>query len=156
MGLTNQFIESHILHWEEVLRQSYRPHRANWPSRVFHHAPIENAARILLDGQLLSRTQSQNRRGRDVASAEVIASRDDAHNYVRLYFRPRTPTQFHIEGIRNTSEFYQNDPRIHAPVLVMFVFDARQILALPDISFSDINMQSPYAQRDDTEIFFPR
>lgn len=140
MVLTEAFIKNHITHWENELRKPYYPHRVRWPSRLFHHAPLENAIRILKDGNLRSRQDPQNARPKDVAASGVIDTRPDAHNFARLYFRPRTPTQWHIEGIRKDGECkYGNGA--HAPVLIMMVFDALSVLCREGISFSDRNMQ---------------
>jgi hypothetical protein len=127
-------------------------HRKHWPSLLFHHAPIENALRIINSGQLLSRNGSNGVRARDVAAPGVIDNRDRAHDFVRLYFRPRTPTQFNIEGIRRPADCrYEN---AHAPILVMFALDARSILSIPDVRFSNINMQLDAARDGDDEAFF--
>jgi hypothetical protein len=58
----------------------------------------------------------------DIAGAVVIQNRDRAHQFARLYFRPRTPTQFHIEGIRKSGDYYMG--YTHAPTLVMLIFDS--------------------------------
>ncbi len=75
-----------------------------------------------------------------MAAPGVIDGRDHAHDSVRLYFRPKTPTQWHIEGIRKPGECHYGDAA-HAPVLVMFLLDARSVLTLSDVRFSDKNMQ---------------
>lgn len=144
MALSPGFINNHIARWEEWCRQEQvYLHRVRWPSRLFHHTPIENAALILSNGVLRSRVDPDNNRTRDVAGAGVIESRDDAHNFVRFYFRPRTPTQFHIEGIRKLGECSYGD-EAHAAVLVMLIFRAQAILSDTEIGFTDRN-----AQRDD-------
>jgi len=151
MGLSAGFINAHIAAWEARLNTPFQTYRAQWPSRLFHHAPVENAALILKHGRLLSRIQSEGRRAVDVAPPDLIGSRTRPHEFARLYFRPRTPTQFLIEGIRKPSEYYQGK---HAPVLVMFVFDARKVLALDEVRFSDANMQSQWTTDGNTEAFF--
>lgn len=151
MVLTPALLQAHIAEWEGRLAGPFMSHRGRWPSRLFHHAPIENAALILREATLLSRIDSDGRRVRDVAASGVIHSRDRAHQFARLYFRPRTPTQFHIEGIRKPHEIYQGG---HVPVLVMLVFDARKVLMVPGVRFSNANMQSPYAQDGDDDQFF--
>ncbi len=140
MALSRTFIEEHIAGWEGRLRGGFYPHREKWPSRLFHHGPIENIVSILNSGLLRSRADPMNPRVRDVAGAGVIDVRAAAHRFVRLYFRPRTPTQFHIEGVRKEGDC-QYGPHAHAPVLVMLVLDARRVLSLPDVCFSDRNMQ---------------
>jgi len=153
MALTQEFVEAHIATWENNLRNVYRPYREKWPSRLFHHAPLENAVGILQDGNLRSRLDPRNNRVRDVAAAGVIDNRQHAHNAVRFYFRPRTPTQWNIEGIRKTGECRYGDDS-HAPILVMFVFDARSLLTLEGTQFCDRNMQLANAVPSDAEDYF--
>lgn len=140
MALSAAFVDQHIAHWQGQLTGASYAHRRHWPSHLYHHAPLENAVCILLDGCLRSRNDPENQRTRDVAAPGVIAARDHAHDSVRLYFRPKTPTQWHIEGIRKPRECQYGEDA-HAPVLVMFLLDARSVLTLPDIRFSDKNMQ---------------
>src|SRR6185312_15408524 len=155
MALTKDFIESHVLKWEEALNKPWYPYRSKWPSRLFHHAPIENAVRILTDGNLRSRDDPQNRKDKDVAAAGVIDARTHAHNSARLYFRPRTATQYHIEGIRKLGECSYGETA-HAPVLVMMVFYSRSILSIPGVKFCDRNMQLGTAVPDDTAEYFSK
>jgi len=142
MGITRRRADRHIDEWQTKLGQSFTPHRAQWPSRLFHHTPIENAAIILTQQKLLSRIDSEAHRKRDVAGAAVIQNRDRAHQFGRLYFRPRTPTQYWIEGIRKAGDYWNNDPQAHAPTLLMLIFDARKILTQDRVRFSTGNMQS--------------
>jgi hypothetical protein len=153
MGLSRAFVDNHIAHWEARLHaQAHYPYRRMWPSRLFHHTPIENAARILSTGQLLSRTDSAADRALDVADPAVVNARGRAHNFGRMYFRPRTPTQFHIEGIRRPEEYYHGVT--HCPTIVMMIFDARSVLTTDGVRFSRANMQSPGTRDGDTEEFF--
>jgi hypothetical protein len=144
MGLTAAQIEAHIKHWEGELGKTYRSYRDKWPSRLFHHAPLENAANILTSGRLLSRTGVQNLGVKDVASQAVVQNNSAAHGFGRMYFRPRTPTQFHIEGVRKDAECFNNELTAHAPILVMLVFSARSVLSLEGTNFSTGNMQSSW------------
>lgn len=139
MALNAEFIAEHIVNWQGQLTSPFYPHRKHWPTRLFHHAPLENALAILREGVLRSRNDALNTHPRDVAASGVIDARCDAHERVRLYFRPKTPTQFHIEGIQKDSECAY--PGAHAPILVMFALDAATVLAQPDIMFSNQNMQ---------------
>lgn len=151
MGISPGFIDAHITEWEARLNTPFQAYRAKWPSRLFHHAALENAARILRSGKLLSRIDSKDVRAVDVAPVELIGYRTHAHRFARLYFRPRTPTQYRIEGIRKSSEYYQEK---HAPILVMLVFDARRVLTLQNVRFSDGNMQSWSTSDSNTPEFF--
>lgn len=153
MTLSSEFVTRHISTWSDSLNRGFHSYRSRWPHYLFHHAPLENALGILEDGYLRSRNDPSNHRHRDVAAQQVLANRDDAHDKVRLYFRPRTPTQFHIEGIRKEGECaYGSDA--HCPVLVMFIFKAESIFSLPNVSFSDRNMQLDTALQGDDEPFF--
>lgn len=153
MALSAAFVDAHIRDWEARLVGPSFPHRSKWPSRLFHHSPIENIVRILNSGQLLSRNDSVNVRARDVAADGIIGLRQEAHECVRLYFRPRTPTQYHIEGIRRRTEC-QAGQDAHAPILVMLLLDARHVLTQPGVQFSDRNMQRGDRTVGETEQFF--
>lgn len=153
MALKAEFVSEHISRWEQALTKPWYPYRSKWPSRLFHHAPLENAVKILTDGNLRSRDDPENKKEKDVAAAGVIAAQSHAHNSARLYFRPRTPTQFHIEGIRKTGECQYGD-QAHAPVLVMMVFNAQSVLTIPTIKFCDRNMQLGAAAPNDTPEYF--
>jgi hypothetical protein len=143
MGLSAAAIDGHIVRWEAELGMGNRPYRKHWPSRLFRHEPLQSAVQILCSGSLLSRNDAGGRIALDIAPEEIIGARDAAHGYVRLYFRPKTPTQYHIEGIRKPAEVFQNR---HAPILVMMIFDARAVLVGPATRFSNGNMQSDAAQ----------
>jgi len=151
MALSTEEVDAHIAKWEAHLDRPYYSHRKHWPSRLFHHAPIENAVRILAEGVFRARADRNIDLCRDVAGEGVIDLRHDAHEFVRLYFRPRTPTQFHIEGIRKAGEC---EFGFQAPILVMFVLDARQILTRKGTQFSDENMQRGSALVGSDKAFF--
>ena len=114
---------------------------------------MENAVAILQDGHLRSRNDAANQRPRDVAAPGVIDARGHAHDRVRMYFRPKTPTQWHIEGIRKPGECKYGDAT-HAGMLVMFALDAKSVLIRPNIMFSDQNMQLGSTVPGDTELYF--
>ena len=155
MGISIAKARSHIEQWCETLRTpSGYVYRTKWPKYLFHHASLSNAASILNAGALLSRHDAANLVHDDVAPAEVIARRDDAHEFARLYFRPRTPTQYQVEGIRKADECYLGDSSNHVPMLYMFLFSAESVLTLDGTQFSSGNMQSPQTRFDGTEIFF--
>lgn len=153
MALRPEFVDAHIARQAERLTSPHYPHRKHWPARLFHHAPLENAVSILRTGVLRSRNDPLNTHPRDVAAPDVIHNRVEAHDYVRLYFRPKTPTQYSIEGIRRPGECPYGEGT-HAPVLVMFALDARSVLTQPNIRFSDKNMQLGTTVSGDTEAYF--
>lgn len=153
MALSDAFVDQHIAHWSEQLGSSRHIYRKHWPSRLFHHASLETALAIIKDGYLRARDDPQRQQIQDVAAGGVIDNRREAHGRVRLYFRPRNPTQFHIEGIRKDADC-QYGVNAHAPILVMFVLDAKSVLTRPDVVFSDQNMQKNAAQTGNDEAFF--
>ena len=63
---------------------------------------------------------------------------------VRLYFRPCSPTQYVVEGIRPTSQLGYGGA--HCPVPVVLLFDAREILTRHDTRFTDGNLAAANAQ----------
>lgn len=101
MGISRPRIDRHIAEWTAHFGATPQ---ARWPSRLFRHEALENAVRILQSGQLQSRNDAGEIIVRDVAPADIIAADVRAHAFARLYFRPKTPTQFHIEGIRKPGE----------------------------------------------------
>ena len=123
-----------------------RSKRRWWPRFLFHYTDIQNAASILSLGFLHSRQHLEDERLLAVSSGsdEVLAgTHPDIKNYVRLYFRPKTPTQFYAEGVKSsrtlsTSRF----PDAHCPVPVFFLFDSVEILSRDDCRFSDRGLAS--------------
>lgn len=154
MSLTPRTVENHIASWTKALQSTTYAYRRAWPAHLFRHEPVENAARILTSGQLLSRNDAAVLPHADIAAPDVLARQSGAYDTARLYFRPLNPTQYCIEGVRRTDEYYLGDPSVHAPVLVMFVFSARAVFALPNIQFSDGNMQSAGTRHGRGESFF--
>ncbi|MEG3084345.1 DarT ssDNA thymidine ADP-ribosyltransferase family protein [Sphingomonas sp. PB2P12] len=155
MALSAAFVDNHISTWQANLTTGFYAHRKHWPAHLFHHAPIENAIGILRDGCIRSRNDDQNQRERDVAAPGVIDARDHAHNSARLYFRPKTPTQWHIEGIRKIGECNYGEAA-HAPVFVMLLLDAKTILTSENVQFSNKNMQLGDTVPGSTEHYFSK
>lgn len=127
-------IQDHIDHLQRVdwLDKS----RTWWPRFIFHFTNINNAVRILESGKLLSRSGllSSGDMMTDNASSVVIDQTvEQWKNYVRLYFRPRTPTQNKNEGFR---PILQRELNSHCPVPIYFMFDSKKILSREGISFS--------------------
>ncbi len=111
-----------------------------WPVYLFHCTDILNVVSILRDGEIASRSRitGAGQLALDIASPQVIASTDPQwRNCVRLYFRPRTPTQFRNEGFRPIGQWQWNS---HCPVPVYLMFDALSVLSRSDSRFSDGNL----------------
>ncbi|HED03843.1 MAG TPA: DUF4433 domain-containing protein, partial [Candidatus Fraserbacteria bacterium] len=125
-----------------------RSERRWWPRFVFHYTDVRNAAKILQEGCLHCRNylEEAHQPTVDSGSPRVLAgTATSAKHYVRLYFRPKTPTQYHIEGIRTIDQI--TPLHAHCPVPVFFLFDSNAILTRADCQFSDGNLASPRAQR---------
>jgi len=107
-----------------------------WPKYVFHSAHVENAAGILNDDQLLprARVEGTEKLVKDSAAADLVADLPgNLRHLVRLYFRPRTPTQYRNQGVRPRKHLYQN---AHMPVPVYLLFDAAAVLGEVGVGFT--------------------
>lgn len=126
-----------------------------WPRYVYHFTDVRNAASIIRDGHLHSRAAAEQRGLMQVdnASPEIIQRTRPEHlQYVRLYFRPRTPTQYRNEGIRPINQ--RKLGGAHCPIPVYFCLDALTVLALDETEFSDGNMGSPRVRHSGERDFF--
>lgn len=123
-----------------------RTERRWWPKFVFHYTDIRNAVRILQEGHLYSRTYLEGTKNLVVSSGSpvILAGTNTViKDCVRLYFRPKTPTQYHAEGIRSQPTLAASKfPHAHCPVPVFFLFDAANILTRDDCCFSDRGLGS--------------
>lgn len=116
------------------------PAQKSWPDCLYRFEPVEAAVNILEDGQFLSRAGALNAKKieYDSASAEIISVTDDCwKEYVRLYFRPRSPMQFETEGFRTAGSFRY---AAMCPMPIVFVLDSREILTRADSVFSNGNL----------------
>ncbi len=116
--------------------------RSPWPRFLYHFSDIENVVSILETGKLLSRSRAKTQGLQivDSAGAEVLRQTPDKFkDYARLYFRPRTPPLYRIEGFRQDRN---RDSRFgaHCPVPVYLVFDAVRVLSRHGTEFSDMNV----------------
>lgn len=69
----------------------------------------------------------------DSASQQHIAElTPDQRRYVRLYFRPRAPTQYHNEGVRPEGK-YGYDAKMPVPVFFLF---SNELLCKQGVRFS--------------------
>lgn len=115
--------------------------RSWWPDFVFRVDDIVAASKILNTGRLLSRAQAirEGLLEDDAASPIVIEHTSTTwKEYVRLHFRPRTPTQYSFEGFRPREQCRLGGA--HCPVPIAMLFDARDILTRSTTRFSDGNL----------------
>jgi len=140
-------LQQHVDHWSARLKEV--------PSFVYHFAHLENAAGILNQGEILSRSECirLGLNPYDSASPSVIAKTPQSkQRFVRLYFRPRTPTQWHCEGIRPVAGIAGHNA--HCPIPVFFLYDFVDLLSRDTTQFSDGNMASPGVRYGDSVEFF--
>ena len=112
-----------------------------WPDYLFHFTDIEKAISILKVGALLSRNETQARglMATDNASPLIIGNTaDEWTDYARLYFRPRTPTQYSNEGFRPPQQWYHQSA--HCSMPIQFIFDSKAVLRRSDVHFTDGNL----------------
>lgn len=114
--------------------------RSVWVKFNFHHTDIRNAVEILKSGKFLCRRLLDETGGMivDNASHSIIQGTEPSiKDYVRLYFRPRNPTQYRNEGVRPLNKQMLES---HCPVPVFFLFDSKEILTRDDCRFSEGNL----------------
>ena len=96
--------------------------RRFWSRWLFRSDHVENVAAILSSGHLLSRAAAE-RRGLirvDSGTPYHVGQLSGPHrDLVRLYFRPRTPTQYVNEGIRPRDRI-EWDAHMPVPVYLLF------------------------------------
>ena len=111
-----------------------------WPYYAYHYTDVRNAVHILESGTLYSRLRAEEYEVmlNDNASRQVINMTDlETASYVRFYFRPLTPTQYHNEGFKHRDLRYDGDRNANVPVPVFFFFHLEQLLADPKTCFSE-------------------
>ena len=70
----------------------------------FHTTSFENFINIYKTNKLYSRNylKNNNINFEDIANQDVVTKQKKEHDYVRFYFRPKTPTNYRNEGIKCT------------------------------------------------------
>ncbi len=115
-----------------------------WPYYLYHFADITNVVSILKAGEVVSRATLMAEQGgfTDSASPVIIDQTDEKwKNYVRFYFRPRTPTLYRNEGFRPLKRRALGGA--HCPAPVYMFFDIEQILTREDSAFSYGSLARP-------------
>lgn len=132
MKLWRGAIEQHIEQWSARLGN-----RGWWPRYAYHFTDVNNATKIIRAGYIYSRSEckKQGLMVVDNASPEIIQNtRPEYFDFVRLYFRPKTPTQFNNEGIRPIGK--RKLGGAHCAIPIFFCFDALELLSQDDTQFS--------------------
>lgn len=93
-----------------------------WPYFLFHFTDMNTVVNTLIGEELQS----------PFASGEDFNSRWD--KFVKLYFRPRTPDLFHVEGFRSgLSAPVEN----YAPIPIYLLFDLEAVILDQNARFAD-------------------
>jgi hypothetical protein len=75
-----------------------------------------------------------------VANQGALWNNPAAHDFVRLYFRPRNSFHLKTEGIKSKTDPYRVDP--HMAIPIMFVFDFVSVTTLQNSYFVSGNFAS--------------
>lgn len=123
-------------------QRSMLPKSRNWwPKYFYHFTDIQNALGIIDKGWIFGRqTAIENKLMQtDNASNSVISlSSNGIKEYARLYFRPKTPTQFHNEGYKPEA-VRKSDINANCPIPVFFFLDAEKVLNMEGTKFSEVS-----------------
>lgn len=140
-------IKAHI---EKLNSEPWGPARKMWPNFVFFFACLPNALEILKQGKLISRSHATM--VTDTGSEAILShTSDEWKNCVRLYFRPRTPTQYQVEGFRPKGHWGSLGK--HMAVPIFFLFDAKEILTRKTTRFSKGSLSQKNQVGDDAAFF---
>jgi hypothetical protein len=104
----------------------------NWPRFIFHTTQVECAVAILRAGCLLPRGE-QEQVIHDVANQGALWNNPGAHNFVRMYFRPKTSFHLSTEGIKCLGDPYRRDRQMSIPITLVLL--AEQLLATDGVGF---------------------
>jgi len=129
---------------EKIVKHLKTLQTQNWWARyLFHFTDITNAIKILECEALYSRNKAIAKKLMQCenASPDVIENtKEEFKDFVRLYFRPRTPTQYHNEGFRPLTD--RELGGAHCPVPIIFLFNSEPILTDSETYYSDGNIAS--------------
>lgn len=127
-----------------VLRRARLGARRWWPYYLFHFADLSNVVSILSSGELLSRAavRAENPAFSDSASPDIIDQTDQRwKDYVRFYFRPKTPTLYRNEGFRPVGRRPLGGAHCAMPVYLLF--DLEEVICRADSLFSFGSLARP-------------
>lgn len=108
----------------EKLHDSLEATKSPYAGHIYHFTHIENLVRILQNQTLQARARVEN--FNDSAGPGLIAkTTDTVKNFVRFYFRPHTPTQWHNECLGRS----YNGIRALCPVPVFLKLPLTEVIA---------------------------
>lgn len=116
-----------------------------WFKYCYHFSHVENIISILRDEELLARSEALylNKMVNDNASEQIIKRTNSKYQkYVRMYFRPKSPTQYHNEGFKTKQQLRLSQLDAQCPIPVFLFFDIEKILNHPETQFSAKSLAS--------------
>ncbi len=126
---------------------SLRGQRVSWPLHLFRVDDVRAAASVLNGGMLYPRARAEQMGllKHDSASPGVIDHTPDwCKECVRLYFRPRTPTEYRSEGFRPKRQIEMG---AHRPMPIVLVFDSIAIMTDQGTLFTEGNASTKSCRR---------
>lgn len=123
----------------------YNSYRRAWFKYCYHFSHIENIVSILNDGYLFSRKEAllKSKMKNDNASSKIIDQTNPKYKeYVRLYFRPKSPTQYHNEGCKTKEQLKISELNAQCSVPVFLCLDIRKVLTHPGCLFTETSLAS--------------
>lgn len=113
--------------------------RVRWPLFLFRVDDVVATSSILERACLYSRNRAAELGvlGHDAAAPGIIQNSPEwIKDYVRLYFRPRTPTEFRSEGFRIPAD---QEMGAHRPMPILMVFSSVPILTADGTRYTEGN-----------------
>ena len=123
----------------EMQRKRLPKSRSWWPMYFYHFTDIRNALSIIEKGWIYARykaDETELMRSDNASRAVLSVSSSKIKEYARLYFRPKTPTQYHNEGYKPLSA-RNSELNASCPVPIFFFLDAEKVLCMDGIKFSE-------------------
>lgn len=121
----------------EILRNATKVSGVRWwPKYIYHYTNLDNAISILKSGKIYSRNKAKEIMLNDNASSDILGNTPEfIKDYVRFYFRPKTPTQYQNEGYLPISLRKYGDASV--PVPIFFAFSSVELLSNYNTMFSE-------------------
>lgn len=123
----------HRDHWTEKFRRDLS--RKSWPKYLYHTCDVTAAIEIVRRGALYPRKDVAGFDCGvvcDVANQGALWNNPEAHEYSRLYIRPRNRFHLKTEGIKSLSDRYRVNPHMTIPVCLAFRIE--KVFALDNVA----------------------
>ena len=108
----------------ELRQEPWLGSRYWWTYFLFAYVDLHTTIDILEQGLITAEQQ------------HGTSTRSHWNRFVRLYFRPRIPDLYHLEGF-NPSAMVEGKP--HIPIPICLLFDLESIICMPGSRFAEVN-----------------